>query len=396
MDEAEFRLDFARKAYDEVLDATKHQDDKIGRFLTAIAFLFTGAIAFGARSDVLSERVEIGGLPRALPGIFLGLFLTLAIVAVLLLLVALGPNLNLPAPEREGGTASRLFFLSMARTTANDWWTRLWEQDPPTLEVVVRNYVHDAHNLAIKTNYKSNRTNEARAVFTLALLFLALSVILAFGAAARLTEASSQVLPWDTLTRSLVAITAAAFAFILAYDYLRLKQTPEEFLGETSRHFGIWPLYVILAAAPAFVLLCILPASTTSIRYAKWGCAGLIVLTVAALIARLADNREAHPVKSVPVRWVLVYLVFGLAALIILWMLFDRGNPLQLLAMALVAVSLLEIPRLFINFWSWRRRMIELQERVRPAAASGQDEVSRLPDEAIPPQTDDSLQGDEQ
>src|SRR5438132_383932 len=35
MDQAEVRLGFAKKTYDEVLDATKHQDDKIGRFLTA-------------------------------------------------------------------------------------------------------------------------------------------------------------------------------------------------------------------------------------------------------------------------------------------------------------------------------------------------------------------------
>ena len=44
------RLEFARHVYEEVLDATKHQDDKIGRFLAAIAFLFAGAVAFGTRA----------------------------------------------------------------------------------------------------------------------------------------------------------------------------------------------------------------------------------------------------------------------------------------------------------------------------------------------------------
>ena len=73
----EVRLKYARESYKEVLDATKHQDDKIGRFLTAIAFLFTGAIAFGTRSDLLQIRYSLGTEDRALPAICLALFLAL-------------------------------------------------------------------------------------------------------------------------------------------------------------------------------------------------------------------------------------------------------------------------------------------------------------------------------
>jgi hypothetical protein len=99
MRDEELELDFARKTYDEVLDATKHQDDKIGRFLTAIAFLFTGAIALGVRTDIPAVKVLIGGTPRALPAIFLGLFLALSIFSVLLLLVALGHSDDIIATE---------------------------------------------------------------------------------------------------------------------------------------------------------------------------------------------------------------------------------------------------------------------------------------------------------
>lgn len=35
----------AEFTYREVLDATKHQDDKVGRFLTAISFLTAGTVA---------------------------------------------------------------------------------------------------------------------------------------------------------------------------------------------------------------------------------------------------------------------------------------------------------------------------------------------------------------
>src|ERR1700675_295136 len=107
MKDDQLRLDLARKSYEEVLDATKHQDDKIGRFLTAIAFLFTGAIAFGARPEIIGIRVGVAATPVALPEIFLGVFLALSVIAVLLLLVGLGPNLNLPSPEREYGPPSR-------------------------------------------------------------------------------------------------------------------------------------------------------------------------------------------------------------------------------------------------------------------------------------------------
>src|ERR1700723_3669088 len=38
-------FEYARLSYTEVLDATKHQDDKIGRLLTAVAFLTVAALA---------------------------------------------------------------------------------------------------------------------------------------------------------------------------------------------------------------------------------------------------------------------------------------------------------------------------------------------------------------
>src|SRR4051794_32127601 len=46
-------IELAERAYKEVLDATKHQDDKVGRFLTAIAFLTTGSIALIATGVAL-------------------------------------------------------------------------------------------------------------------------------------------------------------------------------------------------------------------------------------------------------------------------------------------------------------------------------------------------------
>jgi len=53
------KIDLAQISYDEVLDATKHQDDKVGRFLTAIAFLTTGSIALIAAKNGLSRTYRL-------------------------------------------------------------------------------------------------------------------------------------------------------------------------------------------------------------------------------------------------------------------------------------------------------------------------------------------------
>ncbi|MDP8928253.1 MAG: hypothetical protein M3O70_06675 [Actinomycetota bacterium] len=44
--ESAYRRQRLRETYQEVLAAMKHEDDKVGRFLTAIAFLVAGALIF--------------------------------------------------------------------------------------------------------------------------------------------------------------------------------------------------------------------------------------------------------------------------------------------------------------------------------------------------------------
>jgi hypothetical protein len=110
------RADLARKSYEEVLDATKHQDDKIGRFLTVIAFLTAAAVTFGVRdSSVFSVRYDMVQTDLALPAILFGSFFGLVIISVLLFMIGLGPNLNLPgvsfAETPRATPHSHLFFL---------------------------------------------------------------------------------------------------------------------------------------------------------------------------------------------------------------------------------------------------------------------------------------------
>src|SRR4051812_35004730 len=96
-------LQFARVAYAEVLDATKHQDDKIGRFLTAIAFLTAASLAFVNAAGLAATPFEIPGFRVQLLAILLGAFVTLAILSALWFVLSLSTQVTLP--ESQGITS---------------------------------------------------------------------------------------------------------------------------------------------------------------------------------------------------------------------------------------------------------------------------------------------------
>ncbi|WP_217996947.1 hypothetical protein, partial [Nocardioides jensenii] len=86
------KLDLAERSYKEVLDATKHQDDKVGRFLTAIAFLTTGAIALittNPSTAIAREFALPGGSSQPLLAWVTGVFLAFTLGSVTLLLLCL-------------------------------------------------------------------------------------------------------------------------------------------------------------------------------------------------------------------------------------------------------------------------------------------------------------------
>lgn len=358
-----FRLELAGKSYAEVLDATKHQDDKIGRFLTAIAFLFTGAIAFLARSDVLSLRVVIDQQSRPLPGLLLGLFLILAVIAVLLLLVALGPNLNLPRPERLGGRpSSLLFFLSMAGSTLEEWQDK-WRYPSPAPEEALQTYVRETHNLAVKTDFKYDRTNEARAVFTLALMFLALSIVLLFESESR--SAPSAPLEWNPLTRYLVATVIAVFAFVVSYDYFELEQELGNYVETKKKWFRYRSLFLLLVAAPGYIVALTVPGSQGALSVGRWIALGCVVLAGVSLLSRTVSPAEKLKLEK---RWSVMILGVSVVLALITWRLFGEKTATSRLLLAAIAVVLLELPRFLVATIWWLRRVRLLKER-REAAS---------------------------
>jgi hypothetical protein len=74
MPEETARVELSRHTYQEVLDATMHQDDKVGSLLAAIAFLIGGAIALGSLTRVLHVRYRLDSEAIPLPALLLAVF----------------------------------------------------------------------------------------------------------------------------------------------------------------------------------------------------------------------------------------------------------------------------------------------------------------------------------
>jgi hypothetical protein len=339
----------AQKSYEEVLDATKHQDDKIGRFLTAIAFLFTGAIAFGTRSDLLDVRVGIGRRSEPLPALFLALFLTLSIVSVLLLIVAIGPNLSLPRGSRGHRIPSWLFFLWIASKTREEWVAQ-WRVTPSPGEVT-RSFVAEAHNLALKTEFKYNRTNEARAVFTLGLMFLALAIMLFFEASVR-TPPSNEPLEWSLEVRAWATLVISTFGAVLAYDQLRLSQDLGDYSVPGERVRLAWPLMGIVVAAPIYVASLLLPSSSGGRPLAFLGAMGAVGLANASIWVRHGGRKLSWPgVAHAAV------ILFGLTTVLVI----SLRLELAALWMCVGMVLLLEIPRLAVSSLTLHHRLQQMR-----------------------------------
>jgi hypothetical protein len=101
------RLALLRGSYTEVLDATKHQDDKIGRLFTGVSFLTAAAIATAnlGKPSYLSQRYTEFSTPVELPplGILtLAVYLVLVIFCVMLLINSLATPLRTPGRGSRG------------------------------------------------------------------------------------------------------------------------------------------------------------------------------------------------------------------------------------------------------------------------------------------------------
>lgn len=131
-------LELLTGSYVEVLDATKHQDDKIGRLFTGISFLTAAALALANLGAGQYLRQTYAGWEGAPPPamLFLAIYLVLVVLAVMLLINSLATPLRVPGLSRinkkptvawvNGVKSSQLYFGEISKLGLLEWerkWT---------------------------------------------------------------------------------------------------------------------------------------------------------------------------------------------------------------------------------------------------------------------------------
>jgi len=235
-----------RYAYEQVLDATKHQDDKINRLLTAIAFLTGGALAVAGLGGAahLTRTHEVGPYELPLALIAVGVFFVGVVATVLMLIGSLTTPLRLPSvpaakerddpgPKRSArvfaspdAEVSPIYFFEISKLSLGQWQTK-WT---PSVEDRLLEEEHDAlvretHNLAIRTEFKYGRTNEAVAVLSFALATLAVAAVLVLVAAGT----PSGAVPFDAPVKVALSIVLGGFVWLQIRTSMRHRiQSVEE------------------------------------------------------------------------------------------------------------------------------------------------------------------------
>ena len=284
------KLKLLQDSYKEVLDATKHQDDKVGRFLTAVSFLIGGSIALGTRTDLVQAAYQLEARPAQptlLPAYLLSLFLLFIVVGLLLLVTGLGARLYRPG-ERHGTTDSHLFFFSIAEAYERDSteWQRLWSGDSRSVgQSLTHEYQREIVNIARRARLKYQRTLYAGALLQFAILFLVLAAALGFladGFPKVVSAAGQPAVDWSALApRLTVAITVAAFALILSLDFFRFERYDEGSQGRMRLSF--------VALCPAYAAIVLLHPGNlgtwlNTFGFFRIGAFIQLVLVVAALV----------------------------------------------------------------------------------------------------------------
>ncbi|WP_159046639.1 hypothetical protein [Streptomyces sp. XY413] len=253
-DQPPSKLDLLEASFDEVLDAIKHMDDKIGRLLTSVAFLTAATLALAslATAKYFGHDFDITPFDPPMALISITVFLLGVFIAVMLLLAGLTAPIGVPgltgdpaqdprpntgdAAQRStgiGGTESgsnsaagasagerrisQLWFLRIAEATRGEWEDE-WKSDDRAKR---REWdlIRETQNLARRATFKHDRIREAVAILSISLLAFAVSVVFT-AAAASFCPAdgssckSSVSVTLDALHRYTLSVLFAAYILV--------------------------------------------------------------------------------------------------------------------------------------------------------------------------------------
>ncbi len=282
--EMERRLELLKFAYAEVLDATKHSDDKIGRLLTALAFLTGAALTIAGLNGAkyLARNFDAAPFTAPLAVLALGTFLVGILFAAMLLLAAFSAPLRLPGqrrlPKKEVDWVNRvpgspIYFFEIANLSIARWREKLNGPVAARNTELAQSLEYEIHNLAARTTYKHRRITEASELVGFALLALAVSAILTLCAAVSPLKGPVELSLPQAIALGAVVATAC---FIQLYVRIReQRQTPDERLHSGTPGYvyalavscGVGSLVASAHTSIAFVILPIVAGLIASFAY---------------------------------------------------------------------------------------------------------------------------------
>ena len=208
------RAEIFEHSYDEVLAATKHHDDKLGRSLTAVAFLTAAGVAI-YNTIGKDDPVLFGSENFSIQSFFFIVFVGSVVFAVAASLAGIGPSAHFGRSGGSGPLSSLLFYARIARD--KEWKSRLIAPLPELEKMLAENFHHETRDIANRVSYKMGRSREAAAFINLAAISLSLLAVFSlrgFGLGTRWWVAVGLLL---------------TFAVMPILDYLQM------------RHFGFVP-----------------------------------------------------------------------------------------------------------------------------------------------------------
>jgi hypothetical protein len=228
------KVEVFEKSYSEVLAALKHQDDKLNRTLTALAFLTAAGVAIYVNLDDGKAAVKFADTGPSVGAVLFVVFMAAVALALLSALSAIGPG----KPLESGGDTGRslLFYPAIARRE----WTSVRDKSATQLTwELTDNYHHEAREIAYRTRYKVARARESGAFVQLAIVSLTLLGIF-------------ETRPLSVTTRWWIA--AGLITVVLLAQFMELVQMKgHKFDGARWGPTYIWLLIAVILAAAMLV-----------------------------------------------------------------------------------------------------------------------------------------------
>jgi hypothetical protein len=169
------RADVYEHSYNEVLAFLKHQDEKIGRVLTALAFLTAAGVALFALSTRPSHPLIFDKSNIDVGDFFFAVFTVSLLLSLLAILAAVDPTTQTPRFLSAGASGESIIFYSwIYKAVRNGTWLKA-DQDVEDLnERLARSFHRDAMELARRAEHKVSRFADSRAFVHIAIVALAL------------------------------------------------------------------------------------------------------------------------------------------------------------------------------------------------------------------------------